>query len=149
MRLYSLQMEGNSLQLHDYYSKFIIYGKVKTEFVWIKDFLLFCERIFIYTKGKSEILRARFNCIVKSQPYNRLSIPILLSTQTVLYYHFYMYRTFADAIVLRRLPDRGVVLHDIIPYFQRSLFYIAFHKTNPLNTLFLQCMQGKWWLLQA
>ena len=60
-----------------------------------------------------------------------------------------MYCTLADAVILRRLPDRGVVLHDIIPYFQRSLFYIAFHKTNPLNTLFLQCMQGRRGLLQA
>lgn len=136
MRLYSLQMEGNSLQLHDYYSKFIIYGKVKTEFVWIKDFLLFCERIFIYTKGKSEILRARFNCIVKSRPYNRLSIPILLSTQTVLYYHFYMYRTLTDTELFRCLPHRCTVLYNIIRNLHGSFLNIIFQKNPPANILF-------------
>lgn len=140
MRLYSLQMEGNSLQLHDYYSKFIIYGKVKTEFVWIKDFLLFCERIFIYTKGKSEILRARFNCIVKSQPYNRLSIPILLSTQTVLYYHFYMYRRFTNSEFPGCLAHGRLMFNDITCDFYRPFFNIFFHK-NPLHSSFLQCMQ--------
>ena len=136
MRLYSLQMERNSLQLHDYYSKFIIYGKVKTEFVWIKDFLLFCERIFIYTKGKSEILRARFNCTVKSRPYNRLSIPILLSTQTVLYYYFYMYRTLTDPKLLRRLPHSRVILNYIISNLHGSFLNIIFQKNPPANIVF-------------
>ena len=142
MRLYSLQMEGNSLQLHDYYSKFIIYGKVKTEFVWIKDFLLFCERIFIYTKGKSEILRARFNCIVKSQPYNRLSIPILLSTQTVLYYHFYMYRTLADPELLRRLPHRRLRFNNVGRNLHRPLFNIIFQGKTPANIVFTMYAGG-------
>ena len=143
MRLYSLQMEGNSLQLHDYYSKFIIYGKVKTEFVWIKDFLLFCERIFIYTKGKSEILRARFNCIVKSQPYNRLSIPILLSTQTVLYYHFYMYRRFTHPELLRRLSHCGLVLDDIVCDLHRPLFNIILQEKSPCTSCFYNLCRGK------
>ena len=142
MRLYSLQMEGNSLQLHDYYSKFIIYGKVKTEFVWIKDFLLFCERIFIYTKGKSEILRARFNCIVKSQPYNRLSIPILLSTQTVLYYHFYMYGTLAYPEFFRRLPHRRLVFNDITGNLYRPLFNIIFQEKSPCKHCFYNLCRG-------
>lgn len=131
MRLYSLQMEGNSLQLHDYYSKFIIYGKVKTEFVWIKDFLLFCERIFIYTKGKSEILRTRFNCIVKSRPYNRLSIPILLSTQTVLYYYFYMYRTLTNPELFCRLPHCRIIIYNISCNLNGSFFDIIL-QNNPL-----------------
>lgn len=143
MRLYSLQMEGNSLQLHDYYSKFIIYGKVKTEFVWIKDFLLFCERIFIYTKGKSEILRARFNCTVKSRPYNRLSIPILLSTQTVLYYHFYMYRTLADPKSPGCLPHCSPALHNIIRNGQCPFFNIVLQRANPRKHCFYNVCGGK------
>ena len=140
MRLYSLQMEGNSLQLHDYYSKFIIYGKVKTEVVWIKDFLLFGERIFIYTKGKSEILRARFNCIVKSQPYNRLSIPILLSTQTVLYYNFYMYRRFRHPEFFRCLSHRCFFFDNVVRNLNRPLFNIIF-QGKPPKLLFLQSMR--------
>lgn len=142
MRLYSLQMEGNSLQLHDYYSKFIIYGKVKTEFVWIKDFLLFCERIFIYTKGKSEILRARFNCIVKSQPYNRLSIPILLSTQTVLYYHFYMYGRLTNPELFCRLSHRRLMLDDIVCDLYRPLLNIIFQEKSPCISRFYNLCSG-------
>ena len=129
--------------MHDYYSKFIIYGKVKTEFVWIKDFLLFCERIFIYTKGKSEILRARFNCTVKSRPYNRLSIPILLSTQTVLYYYFYMYRALTHPKLLRRLPHRGLVLDDIICDLNRPLLNIILQEKSPCIVRFYNLCRGK------
>lgn len=125
------------------YSKFIIYGKAKTEFVWIKDFLLFCERIFIYTKGKSEILRARFYCIVKSRPYNRLSIPILLSTQIALYYHIYMYRTLTNPKLLRCLPHCRIIFYYISCDLNGPLLDIIFHKYSPAN-IFLQCMQGKY-----
>ena len=142
MRLYSLQMEGNSLQLHDYYSKFIIYGKVKTEFVWMKDFLLFCERIFLYIKGKSETLRARFYCIVKSRPYNRLSIPILLSTQIVLYCHIYMYRALTDPELLRRLPHSRVILYNIISNLHGSFLNIIFQKNPPANIIFTMYAGG-------
>ena len=142
MRLYSLQMERNSLQLHDYYSKFIIYGKVKTEFVWIKDFLLFCERIFIYTKGKSEILRARFNCTVKSRPYNRLSIPILLSTQTVLYYYFYMYRGFAVIKFFCSRPHGCMVFDNEIGKLYAAFIHIICHQPRSSSAYLVNGMRG-------
>lgn len=55
--------------------------------------------------------------------------------------HVLMYRTLADSKPLRRLPHRRAVLYNIICNLHGSLFNIIFQKI-PLQTSFLQCMQG-------
>ena len=52
-----------------------------------------------------------------------------------------MYRTLANSKMFRRLTHRRVIINNISGYFHSSFLNIGFHK-NPLQYLFLHCMQG-------
>lgn len=49
--------------------------------------------------------------------------------------HILMYRTLADSEFLRRLPDGGIFLNDVICNIDCPFFYVSFQK-NPSYMLF-------------
>lgn len=63
------------------------------------------------------------------------------SSSTVLYCYNRMYRRFAHAKILCRLPYGRTLFHNVCTNFNCPFFNIWFQK-NPLQYLFLHCMQG-------
>ena len=47
-----------------------------------------------------------------------------------------MYRALADSVSLRRLPDRGVVIDDIVGDTDGTPFDIILQRNTPLRILF-------------
>ena len=70
-----------------------------------------------------------------------IQLPKQPSSSSVLYCYNHMYRALTDPEMLRSLSHRSIIFNNILRYLRCSLLNIIFHQ-NPLQYLFLHCMQG-------
>ena len=70
-----------------------------------------------------------------------IQLPKQPSSSSVLYCYNHMYRALTDPKMLRSLSHRSIIFNNILCYLRCSLLNIIFHQ-NPLQYLFLHCMQG-------